>query len=363
MTWKQTWVAVSLAAALGGGAARADSSSTAKRTVTQLGEGLYVIRHPDAPDDFPQGNTTVVIGEREVLVVDSCYLPSSAREDVTQLRQWTKKPVRYLVNTHWHHDHVLGNATWLQAFPGLTVVAHRETQKQIAGYFVTALDRFPINTAKIKKRAETGKNDDGTPLSEQEKQELLASLPKRALVQAEFAHLKVPAPTLSFTHELSVDLGNREVQLKFLGRGNTAGDTVVVLPKEKIAIAGDLLDSPVPYLGGGYPADLVKTLEALGALDVETIVPGHGDVLRGKDYLRDVTALVKQITDQVSVEVYRVGNGPRNLEAVKEAVLKAVDLEPFRKKYLGDSKDDRAFFDGFSVNGVITAAYAQTWGR
>src|SRR3954465_15248303 len=82
----------------------ADSSVTTKRTVTKLADGVYMIRHPDAPDTFPQGNTTVVIGEKGVLVVDSCYLPSSAREDIAQIKQWTPLPVKWLVNTHWHND-------------------------------------------------------------------------------------------------------------------------------------------------------------------------------------------------------------------------------------------------------------------
>src|ERR671917_937494 len=70
-------------------AAAADSVNTKERTVTQVAEGVYVIRHPDAPDGFPQGNTTVVVGDHEVLVVDSCYLPSNAREDIAQIRKWT----------------------------------------------------------------------------------------------------------------------------------------------------------------------------------------------------------------------------------------------------------------------------------
>lgn len=80
----------------------ADSTKTLTRSFEKIAEGVYTIRHKDAPDTFPQGNTTVIIGDREVLVVDSCYLPSSAREDIAQIRQWTNKPVRYLVNTHWH---------------------------------------------------------------------------------------------------------------------------------------------------------------------------------------------------------------------------------------------------------------------
>src|SRR5215210_6371860 len=102
----------------------ADSVNTKERTVTKVAEGVYVIRHKDAPDTFPQGNTTVIIGDREVFVVDSCYLPSSAREDIAQIRQWTSKPVRYLLNTHWHYDHTLGNGTYWDGFPSLTIIAH-----------------------------------------------------------------------------------------------------------------------------------------------------------------------------------------------------------------------------------------------
>src|SRR5689334_22952394 len=79
-----------------------DTSSTARRTVTRLAEGVFTIRHPDAPNLFPQSNTLVVIGSKAVLVVDSCYLPSAAAEDLREIKTWTDQPIRYLVNTHWH---------------------------------------------------------------------------------------------------------------------------------------------------------------------------------------------------------------------------------------------------------------------
>ena len=60
----------------------------------------------------------MIIGERAVLVVDSCcLLPSTARQDIEQIKQWTNKPVTYLVNTHWHFDHTMGNASYATAFP------------------------------------------------------------------------------------------------------------------------------------------------------------------------------------------------------------------------------------------------------
>lgn len=343
----------------------ADSVNTTQRTVTKLADGVYSIRHKDAPDQFPQSNTLVVIGERDVLVVDSCYLPSSAREDIAQIRQWTNKSVRFLVNTHWHYDHTMGNGSYAQAFPGLQIIAQSETAKSIAGYNPGWFDRYPKRTVEFKRRLETGKNDDGTPLSEADRKQFTEILPGRDPVAAEFkaAAPMDKYPDLTFDREFSVDLGNRIVQIKHLGRGNTAGDAVVYLPKEKILAAGDLLDHPVPYLGGGYPFDLVKTLQAMAQLDTQIIVPGHGDVLRDKVYLNQVIDLIKTVTDEVSRQVYKVGNGPRNLDAVKKAVLETVDLTPWRKQFAGDSKDDQEFFDGFSINGLITAAYAQVWGR
>ena len=70
-----------------------DSVTTRERSTTPVAAGIYVIRHEDAPDTFPQGNTTVIVGERETLVVDSCYLPSSAKKDITKIQKWTTKPV------------------------------------------------------------------------------------------------------------------------------------------------------------------------------------------------------------------------------------------------------------------------------
>ncbi len=344
----------------------ADSVNTKERTVTQLAEGVYVIRHPDAPDGFPQGNTTVIIGSMEVFVVDSCYLPSAAREDIAQIRKWTQKPVRYLLNTHWHFDHTMGNGTYWEAFPALLIIAQVETRNHIAGYNPGWFERYPKRTATFRQMLETGKDAEGKPLTEERKAQLRESLPGRAPVEAEFKALVDRIPNLTFDHELNIDLGNREVQIKYLGRGNTAGDVIVYLPKEKILVAGDLLDHPVPYLGGGYPSELIRTLRRMSELDAQVFVPGHGEVLRGergKIYLNQVTSFLQEVVKQVSIEVHKVGNGPRNLEAVREAVLKTIDVAAWRQRFAGDDKDNREFFDGFSLPGVVTAAYAEVWPR
>src|SRR5215207_113095 len=280
-----------------------DSGKTTERTVTKLAEGIYTIRHKDAPDTFPQGNTTVIIGDREVLVVDSCYLPSSAREDIEQIRRWTTKPVRYLVNTHWHYDHTMGNGAYAEAFPGLAVVAHEETARQSVGYNPGWFERYPNRAATFRARLESGKNADGRPLTEVEKKDFASALAGVGPVAEEFKKLSDRAPTLTFDRGLTVDLGNREVRVMHLGRGNTAGDAIIFLPKEKIIMTGDLVVHPVPYMFGGYPSAFGATLRRLDQLGFDTMVPGHGEILRaekGRAYAGLLIEFIEAVTQQVS---------------------------------------------------------------
>jgi cyclase len=344
-------------------AAMADSSHTTKRAVTQLADGVYVIRHPDAPDTFPQGNTTVIIGDKGVLVVDSCYLPSSAREDIAQIKQWTNKPVLWLVNTHWHNDHVQGNGEYVKAFPGVNIVAHVETQKQIAGYIPGYPGRIPKINARYQQYINDRKDPNGTALTDSDIEEYKQAIAGKAIVLAELQQTPIVPPNVSFDHEFNIDLGNRQVQLKHLGLGNTRGDIVIYLPKENIIAVGDLLDSPVPYLGGGYPVEEIETLKRISAMNPQTIIPGHGDVLHDKALLTDVIDFLQTVTSEVSKQIYVVGNGPRNLDEVRKNIMATLDVKKWSDKLGGANQPDRDFFESFSLAGVITAAYAETWGR
>ena len=170
-------------------------------------------------------------------------------------------------------------------------------------------------------------------------------------------------PNLTFDSELTIDIGNRQVQIKHLGRGNTAGDAIVYLPKERILIAGDLLDSPVPYLGGGFPSELITTLQKMSQLNAQAIIPGHGEVLHDKVHLNLVVDFLKVVVSQVSKEVYRLGNNSKKLEEVQEAVRVAIDANAWRMKFAGNDNDNIDFFDGFSFPGLVKAAFAESWRR
>jgi cyclase len=343
-----------------------DTVTTSKRTVTKIADGIYAIRHKDAPDTFPQGNTTVIIGEHEVMVVDSCYLPSSAEEDIAQIRQWTTKPVRFLLNTHWHYDHTMGNAAYRDAFPGLVVLAQTETRNQIAGYNPSWFERFPERAEQMQKMINAGKDAGGKVLTSNEIQELKTAVVGIQPVWAEFkllpARLSALTPDVAFEGEMTIDLGNREVQVKHLGRGNTRGDALAYLPKEKILITGDLLDHPVPYFFGGYPEEQIVTLQRMSLLDAQAIVPGHGDVLHDKIYLQKEINFISAVVTEVRKAIYRLGSGPDKLDSVRAEVSKNLNVDALRKQFAGDAKGNVDFFNE-TYDGLVRAAYDESWGK
>jgi cyclase len=344
---------------------RADSIETPARSTTQLAPGVYAIRHEDAPDAFPQGNTTVIIGDREVLVVDSCYLPSSARQDIAQIRQWTGKSVRYLVNTHWHYDHTMGNGEYWSAFPGLDIIAQAETAYRSRLYNPGWFARFPHRAELFRKVLADGKDADGNVLTEATRREYADGLRGLEPVQKEFAAIKDRTPNVTFERSLILDLGNREVQIRFLGRGNTAGDAVVYLPRERIVVTGDLVDHPVPYMFSGFPSEYVRTLEELERLKYEVLVPGHGEVLRdarAHEYVGALGAFTTAVIGAVEQQVAAIGTGQHNLASVREAVQKTFDVAPWRDRFAGSDPANRDFFET-AYTGLITAAHAEIWGK
>jgi glyoxylase-like metal-dependent hydrolase (beta-lactamase superfamily II) len=202
-------------------------------------------------------------------------------------------------------------------------------------------------TASLQQMLDAGKTGDGRPLTDEERNELKDALARRMRVMQELKQVKFQSATLTFEHDFSVDIGDREVQVKFLGRGNTAGDAVVYLPKEKIAIVGDLVVSPIPYIYDGYPTEWVQTMQNLSRLDADTIVPGHGAIMHDKTYIFLVRDLLKSAVDQMNAELKRTG--PAMFQTL-DGAKGAVDLTSFKQRFAGNDKDLSPAFDDMASN-------------
>jgi glyoxylase-like metal-dependent hydrolase (beta-lactamase superfamily II) len=246
----------------------ASAADLAEKTETLevLAEGVYALTAEGDP------NVGAIEGEDFLVCVEARATPVMARRWLDRLREYTDKPVRYLVLTHYHAVRTLGAA----AFEADAVITHERTRELIA---------------------ERGQDD----------WESEAGRMPRLFQGAE----TIPGltwPTLTFSDRLRIDLGGDrgELVLAYHGRGHTAGDIVAWLPEKKIVFAGDLVETRAAlYTGDAFHTDWVTTtLAGVAALGAETLVGGRGVVARGRD---EVDAAIEQTRHFLAVMRDEVG--------------------------------------------------------
>jgi glyoxylase-like metal-dependent hydrolase (beta-lactamase superfamily II) len=254
----------------------------------ELAEGVFRRRYESL--DL---NIGVVIGDEGVLIVDTRASHVEAEELRSDLSILTRKPVRWVIDTHWHWDHTFGNGR----FPGAEIWGHHLCRKAMA---------------------ERG---------ESMKQDAAAWLPDRL---AEFDEVLITPPTKVFEDAATLDLGSVTVGLSYHGLGHTDADIVVTIGG--VGFLGDLVEeSAPPVFDDGYPLSWPGTLRSALEVGWDTIVPGHGDVLDpagAEEQLEEISAVAatarRCLDEGLSVEeAARTGPYPEDVmaSALKRALL------------------------------------------
>ena len=219
-------------------------------------------------------NIAIIINTEDVLIVDSHISPAAAWVLLEELKAITSKPVRYVVNTHFHFDHLHGN----QIFPeGVEIIGHEFTREMVLGGESNGGRGYDFYLGGLPdKVAELQKQVDAMTDSEEK-----ANLQKELFINENFlaaiSAVKPTPPNVTLKRSMTLFRGGREIRLLFLGRGHTAGDVVVYLPEERVLVTGDLLTAGLAYMGDDYLKEWAETLERLKGLDIDVILPGHGE--------------------------------------------------------------------------------------
>lgn len=247
------------------------------------------------PEFFPISancNAVVVLLDDGVLVVDSHSRPSAARSLITQLRKLTSKPVRYVVDTHFHSDHYQGNEAYLSAWPSSAEIISSELTREAIEHI--GIPRIRNEIATLPGRL-SARRDSLAEAPDSLRAKLADRIRNDERYLAELRAMHVVLPDVTFDRSLVIRRGATTVQILWLGRGHTDGDVVVYLPEERVIATGDLIHGSTPYMADGYPYDWIRTLQSAERLDFDVALGGHGEELRGKeafglweDYFRDL---------------------------------------------------------------------------
>jgi cyclase len=246
------------------------------------------------------GNVGILANDAGVLVVDDQY-ENVAPGIVEQIRSLSDKPIRWLVNTHYHGDHTGGNPVFK---PLTEIVAHDTVRPRLLDYPRVVVDTFPGRMQAIHAEVMT-LPDEKDPyrdalMHDLDLMKFLFDLSKA------FDPAKAAPPGVTYKDSLTLWLGDQPVEIAHYAPGHTDGDSVVYFPKEKVVHMGDLLfNGSVPFidtLGGGsargYVTNMNKVLDRLPA-DTK-VIAGHGPVTdvaglrHARDFMRDMQGEVQK---------------------------------------------------------------------
>ncbi len=244
------------------------------------------------------GNVGVLVTETGVVVVDDQY-EDVAPGIIEKIRSVSDKPIRYLVNTHFHADHTGGNPVFIKL---AEIIAHDTVRPRLLTYPETIRKTFPDRIKAIE--AETASlSDPADPYRVSLEKDL--DLFKFMLGLAEgFSPDKAAPPGITYQSEVNLWLGDQEVEVFHVAPGHTDGDSIVYFPKEKVLHMGDLFfNGMYPFVdtaGGGSFNGLMENVDrALARVAPDArVIPGHGPVTdvptlrRYRDFLSDLRAEV-----------------------------------------------------------------------
>ncbi|HEX4934223.1 MAG TPA: MBL fold metallo-hydrolase, partial [Gemmatimonadaceae bacterium] len=267
------------------------------------------------PTRVPWGaisNATIVILDDGVLVVDSHSRPSIAKALVSELRRVTDKPVRYVVDSHFHWDHAQGNQAYMATWPaGAEIIASEATRFNLEHIGVA---RVKADIAMLPDSVALWRRQLATVADSAARRRLRDQADEAERYVNEIRTMELSLPTLTFERSLAIRRGATTVNIHFLGRGHTDGDVVVHLPEQRIVATGDLLHAWAPFMWDAYPYDWIRTLVELEKLDFDQVLSGHGDVMQGKGQLRLWREYLSELMREVEVEV---GRGRTRLETIQ----------------------------------------------
>lgn len=305
-------------------------------------------------------NIVAIVGEDAVAVIDTGHHPRLTRAIAAEIRAITPKPVRYVVNTHWHNDHVSGNFVFAEAWPGATIVAHSFTAK-VMDRDMTAF-QGPNCAPFLRKQSQPlrdalakGEGSDGKPLTEARRKRMEAFVADADAGIEDCGEFRYRGVDLTFEDRVTLKLGKREVEVLHWGRGNTAGDVVAWVPDAKVLAAGDLVVHPFPFATQSYISEWAAVLKKLEATPFEVMVPGHGPPMRDRSYVAQVREVMESVMAQ-SRAAYRPG-----MTAVE--LKKAVDVKALKERMAGDNAMIAANFDYMVGDLAVQRAWEELSGN
>ena len=262
----------------------------AAEKLTQIADNVYayVDTKNSSKNNSFGANAGIIIGKDGIVVVDTLISAKEAKRFIRDIRTVSRKPIKYVINTHYHLDHVFGNSEFVKL--GAVIIAQENDKKAME------------NTA----------------------EETLKNIGEYGLTPEDMKGTTPAYPVLAYGDRMTIDIGGQQIELIHARHSHTDGDTLVYLPDKKVLFAGDILFTNYhPFLGEGNIEEWAKELDDIKSMDVEKIIPGHGP-LSGKKDLEDMKEYILMF-DQKAKELASQSD---DVQKIVAAIQRALPQRP-----------------------------------
>lgn len=338
---------VALLLVLSGGARAADEFS-----VTQLKDKVFAVMRNDPPGYAVESNSGFIECADHLVVIDAQSNDATTGRVLAAIRRQTNKPVRYLINTHWHDDHIVGNHIYRDAFPSMQFIGHAASLDYLPTQGKVNREQFhraiPGVLQNFRKALQSGRNSAGKPMSDEQRRSLESDIrlgEGYATVPNDFVAI---LPDIAVKDKYSIRDAGCVIDVLALGGAHTTGDLVVHLPEQGVVFVGDIVGWPVPLVGPEQSRvrEWPGTLTRIRNLKAAMVMPGHGPVMRDNAHIDRIINLMSTLTRRV--DGLRVGSD------TLDAARARLNLSDLRREFAGGSEVNGALFDGYVAGPAVT---------
>lgn len=264
--------------------------------IQKVADGIYFAQA--RPQAMLNCNAAIFVRSADVVVVDTHSKPSAVASLISQMqREVTTRPVRYVINTHFHWDHTQGSQAYRSGAGPVDFIASSTTKQLMSNLSVA---RAKASAAEVPKLIDALQAQAANAGSAGEKAFCADQIRQLKAYQEELKNYAPELPTITFEKTYLLRDPAFDLHLEFHGHAHTAGDIVVYCPQKQVVATGDVIHGFLPFIADGFPRVWPGTIDSIGQADFHTILPGHAALQTGRIPMTSLRNYIEELSGKVA---------------------------------------------------------------